>query len=178
MERYCGFLKRSGVRNRNNPYKSLDQRVLNVSRLHVVKLKYGLVGVLPPRQPHQDVGEVFPERKFVINQTNTQLTPDTDPTYMLMTPKKYLKLSNDLRLKVVDLLITRYSPLNRPMISVGVAKNFVSDTEEFPHWGQLQIMNGGDKVGCQAIGKHRSDARDNTYIRVSSPSSIHDANSI
>lgn len=89
-----------------------------------------------------------------------------------MTPKKNLKLSSDLRLKVVDLLITRYSPLNGPRIPVGVAKNFVSETEEFPHWGRLQIMGGGDKIGCQAIGKQRSDARDNTYVRVSPLSSF------
>ena len=86
---------------------------------------------------------------------------------MLMAPKKYKKLSSDLYLKVVNLLITRYSPLNGPKIPVGIAKKFVSKTEEFPHWGKLQIMNGGDKIGCRAIGKHRSDARDNTYIRVS-----------
>jgi len=86
---------------------------------------------------------------------------------MLMIPKKYLKLSSALRLKVIDLLIICYSPLNGPRIPVGVAKNFVSETEEFPHWGRLQIMGGGDKIGCQAIGKRRSDARDNTYVRVS-----------
>jgi len=38
---------------------------------------------------------------------------------MLMTPKKHLKLSSDLCLKVVDLLITRYSPLNGPRILSG-----------------------------------------------------------
>jgi hypothetical protein len=89
-----------------------------------------------------------------------------------MTPKKHQKLSSDVRSKVVNLLITRYSPLNGPKIPVGVAKRFVSETEEFPHWGRLQIMNGGDKIGCQAIGKHRSDARDNTYVRVSPLSSF------
>jgi len=71
MERYCGFLKRSGVRNRKNPYRSLDQRVLDVARLHVVKLKYGLVGVLPPKQLRQGVGEVFPEREPIANLTNS-----------------------------------------------------------------------------------------------------------
>lgn len=93
-----------------------------------------------------------------------------------MTPKKHLKLSPDLCLKVVDLLITRYSPLNGPKIPVGIAKNFVSETEEFPHWGRLQIKDGGDKIGCKAIGKQRSDARDNTFVRVSTLSSFHNIN--
>lgn len=84
-----------------------------------------------------------------------------------MTPKRYQKLSGDLYSKVINLLITRYSPLDGTKIPINIAKGFVSDTEEFPHWGQLQIMNGGDKIGCQAIGKRRSDARDNTYVRVS-----------
>ena len=48
----------------------------------------------------------------------------------------------------------------------------MSETEEFPHWGQLQITNGGDKVGCRAIGKYCSDEHDNTYIWVSPPSSL------
>lgn len=91
---------------------------------------------------------------------------------MLMTPKKFQKLSSDLRSKVINLLITRYSPLNGPTIPVGIAKHFVSETEEFSHWGRLQIMDGGDKIGCQAIGKHRYDSRDNTYVRVSSFPSI------
>ena len=97
-----------------------------------------------------------------------------DPTYMLMAPKKLQKLSGDLRSKVVNLLITRYSPLNGPKIPVSVARRFVSETEEFPHWGRLQIMNGGDRISCRAIGKHRSDARDSTYIRVSLRSSFYD----
>ena len=91
---------------------------------------------------------------------------------MLMTPKKHQKLSSDLRSKVANLLVTRYSPLNGPNIPISVARGFVSDAEEYPHCGRLQIMNGGDKIGCQAIGKHRSDARDNTFIRVSLLSSI------
>jgi len=84
-----------------------------------------------------------------------------------MTPKVHRKLSGDLYSKVVNLIITRYSPLNGPKIPVAIAKGFVSEVEEFPHWGRLQIMGGGDKIGCRAIGKRRSDARDNTYVRVS-----------
>ena len=90
---------------------------------------------------------------------------------MLITPKKHQKLSSDLHSKVANLLVTRYSPLNGPNIPISVARGFVSDAE-YPHWGRLQIMNGGDKIGCQAIGKRRSDARDNTFIRVSLLSSI------
>jgi hypothetical protein len=82
MERYCGFLKRSGIRNRKNPYKSLDRRVLDIARLHVLKLKYGLGNVLPPKPLHQDIGDLFPERKFAmctfsnhaIHPTQTQHT--------------------------------------------------------------------------------------------------------
>ena len=65
MERYCGFLKRSGVKSRKNPFKSLDRRVLDVARLHIVKLKYGLIDVLPPKPPPPSIGEVFPECKFI-----------------------------------------------------------------------------------------------------------------
>ena len=70
MERYCGFLKRSGIRNRKNPYKSLDRRVLDVSRLHVLKLKFGLMDSLPPTRLQKDVGEIFPECKFNPNFMN------------------------------------------------------------------------------------------------------------
>jgi len=67
MEWYCGFLKCSGVWNCKNPHKSLNQQVLDVACLYVLKLKYGLVDVLPPKKPHQGVSELFPKCKFTTN---------------------------------------------------------------------------------------------------------------
>ena len=63
MERYCGFLKRDGVRNRRKPYASLNNRVLHVAQLNITKIKYRLVDTLPPAQSTNRCGEVFPERE-------------------------------------------------------------------------------------------------------------------
>jgi len=62
MERYCGFLKRDGVRNRRKPYASLDKRVLHVAQLNITKIRYGLVDLLSLTGPAKIDGEVFPER--------------------------------------------------------------------------------------------------------------------
>lgn len=62
MERYCGFLKRDGVRNRRKPYASLDNRVRQVAQLHTTKIRYNLVNLLSLSGPTRGDGEVFSER--------------------------------------------------------------------------------------------------------------------
>ena len=61
MERYCGFLKRDGVRSRRKPYASLNNRVLHVAQLNTTKIRYGLVDCLSLTGPANEDGEVFPE---------------------------------------------------------------------------------------------------------------------
>jgi len=66
MERYCGFLKRDGVRNRKKPYASLDNRVCHVAQLHTTKIRYNLVDSLSLTGPEKDSGDVFPERVLML----------------------------------------------------------------------------------------------------------------
>jgi hypothetical protein len=67
MERYCGFLKRDGVRNRRAPYASLDNRVLHIAQLNTTKIRYGLVDTLSLKGPTKKAGEVFPERAWQLS---------------------------------------------------------------------------------------------------------------
>jgi hypothetical protein len=62
MERYCGFLKHDGVRNRRKPYASLDNHVQHVTQLSTTKIRYDLVDLLLLTGPKKEDGEVFPER--------------------------------------------------------------------------------------------------------------------
>jgi len=62
MERYCGFLKRDGVRNRQKPYASLDNRVRHVAQLNITKIRYNLVNLLSLMGSAKEDGDVFPER--------------------------------------------------------------------------------------------------------------------
>jgi hypothetical protein len=62
MERYCGFLKRDGVRSRQKPYASLDNRVLHVAQLHITKIRYHLIDLLSLGEGTKQHGDVFPER--------------------------------------------------------------------------------------------------------------------
>jgi hypothetical protein len=64
MERYCGFLKRDGVRNRRKPYASLDNRVRHVAQLNTTKIRYNLVGLLSLEAPVAKGDDVFPERAY------------------------------------------------------------------------------------------------------------------
>jgi hypothetical protein len=61
MERYCGFLKRDGVRNRRKPYASLDNRVRQVTQLNITKIRYDLVDLLSLTELRKEDGDVFPE---------------------------------------------------------------------------------------------------------------------
>ena len=62
MERYCGLLKRDGVRSLRKPYTSLDNRVRHVAQLNTAKIRYNLVDLLSLTGPANKDGEVFPER--------------------------------------------------------------------------------------------------------------------
>ena len=62
MERYCGFLKRDGVRSRRKPYASLDNRVRDVAQLNITKIRYNLVDRLSLKAPTTELGDIFPER--------------------------------------------------------------------------------------------------------------------
>ena len=42
MERFCGAIGQH-VKNRRNPYASLDRRARDIARLQLIKLKYGLM---------------------------------------------------------------------------------------------------------------------------------------
>ena len=65
MERYCGYLKRDGVRSRRHPYASLDRRVLHVAQLNTTKISFNLVDLLSLAPPVDKWGDVFEEREYL-----------------------------------------------------------------------------------------------------------------
>ncbi|KAF9790962.1 hypothetical protein BJ322DRAFT_1104608 [Thelephora terrestris] len=135
MERYCGFLKRDGVRNRRKPYASLDNRVRHVAQLNTTKIRYHLVDLLSLKAPDNE-GEVFPEH----------------PRRIFMRPRKTLKLEEDVRTVLVKALITRYSPLQGRKISAFDARKCIP-TEAVLQWGRVQIPEGGDRMCCHKMIK-------------------------
>ena len=54
MEHFCGAVGQH-MKNRQNPYASLDQRVWDLAQLQMVKLKYGLIDELPPKHLNADI---------------------------------------------------------------------------------------------------------------------------
>lgn len=64
MERYCGIVKRRAVRSRAHPYASIDRRILEITRLNVITLKYGLRKELSLKGKHVNrIKDKFPECK-------------------------------------------------------------------------------------------------------------------
>jgi hypothetical protein len=53
MERFCGAIGQH-IRNRRDPYASLDRRARDVAQLQLVKLKYGLMNELTPKRSNCD----------------------------------------------------------------------------------------------------------------------------
>ena len=53
MGHFCGAVGRH-VKNRQNPYASLDRRVRDLAQLQTVKLKYGLMDKFSPKRPIAD----------------------------------------------------------------------------------------------------------------------------
>ena len=64
IERYCGFLKRDGMRSRQKPYAGLDNRVCHVAQLNITKIRYCLVDQLTLTGSLKGDGDVFPERLY------------------------------------------------------------------------------------------------------------------
>jgi len=54
MERFCGTIGQH-VKNRCDPYASLDRRARDVAQLQLVKLKYGLMNELSSKRPNVDL---------------------------------------------------------------------------------------------------------------------------
>jgi hypothetical protein len=54
MEHFCGAVGQH-VKNRRNPYASLDRRVRDLAQLQMVKLKYGLTEELSSKRPVADI---------------------------------------------------------------------------------------------------------------------------
>ena len=53
MERFCGAIGQH-VKNRRNPYASLDRRARDIAQLQLIKLKYGLMDELSPKRLNVD----------------------------------------------------------------------------------------------------------------------------
>lgn len=166
MERFCGFLKRDGVRNRKKPYASLDNRVRHIAQLNVTKLRYNLVNLLSLENPEGEGGDVFPERAcqhfsiFIY-----ALTLPTDPQRVLMQPRKVMILDQDVQTALAKALVTRYSPLRGRKIAMFTAREYVPN-QAVSQWGRVQIAEGGDRMCCRAILAPGSLGRDCTYVRV------------
>jgi hypothetical protein len=61
MERFCGAVGQH-VKNRRNPYASLNRRAQDLAQLQLIKLKYGLMDELSPKRSIADIrggGVVF-----------------------------------------------------------------------------------------------------------------------
>ena len=54
MERFCGAVGQH-VRNRRNPYASLDQRARDIAQLQLIKLRYGLMDELSSKRSITDI---------------------------------------------------------------------------------------------------------------------------
>jgi hypothetical protein len=65
MERYCGYLKRDGVRSRSHPYTSLNRQVLHVAQLNTTKILFNLVDSLSLVPPVDKHGTIYKERACV-----------------------------------------------------------------------------------------------------------------
>lgn len=89
----------------------------------------------------------------------------TEPHRVLMRPRKLLKLDEDVCTKLAMALITRYSPLNGPKISMSIAKKYIP-TGPVVQWGRVQVAECGDRMCCREMIKPGSLGRDCTYVRV------------
>ena len=155
MEHFCGAVGQH-VKNRRNPYASLNRRVRDVAQLQLIKLKFWLMDELSPKRSNVDIrggGVMFEDGpcKHVyecLEKIANSCIEDSD--YVLLPPKRKLEIDSRLRKKLAAALITRYSPDDpRMKISVATASKHVPTSVR--QWGQAQIRDGGDRFKCHAL---------------------------
>lgn len=171
MERFCGAVGQH-VKNRQNPYGSLDRRVRDVAQLQLTKLRYGLMNEFSPKRSNVDVrggGMTFKDGpcKCISNTWSECADNNTkDSDYVLLPPKRKLEIDSRLHKKLAAMLVTRYSPDDPHMkISMTTASKYVPISVR--QWGQAQIRGGGDRFKCRALLKGKRHVRDCTYVKVS-----------
>ena len=173
MERFCGAIGQH-VKNRRNPYASLNWRTRDIAQLQLVKLKYRLVDELSPKRLNIDIrggGVTFKDGPcpclcyFFIKFAEKHAT---DLDYILLPPQKRLVIDGSLCKKLAAALVTRYSPDNpQTKISVATASKHIPTSVR--QWGQAQVCDGGDWFKCCALLKGQRHTRDCTYVKVSVP---------
>ena len=99
----------------------------------------------------------------------------TDPQYVLLAPRKKLKISEGLRRQLAELVVTRCSPdFTRRKVPTKTARKYIPD--HLTEWGTVQIMKGGDRIKGHALMNPTKPARRTCcFIRVSdltSPSQL------
>lgn len=170
MERFCGSLGRH-IKNRRNPYASLDRRVQNISQLQLIKLKYGLTHMLSSSRSSEngtDKGVIFedsPCKRHIFPIVTLTHIGLSDSDYCLLPPERQFLVDQGTRKKLAAALVTRYSPDDpRHKISIATASKYVPDS--IRQWGQVQICGGGDRFKCGALLKNQKHSRDCTYVKV------------
>lgn len=92
MERFCGAVGKH-VKNRRNPYASLDRRARDIAQLQMIKLKYGLTTELSPKHPAVDVrggGLMFKDGpcEFTQNPWNKFTEPNVKDSHYPVAPQE------------------------------------------------------------------------------------------
>ena len=88
-----------------------------------------------------------------------------DSDYVLLPPKRKLKIDHQLRKKLTMALVTRYSP-DDPWMKVLIATTSKYVPASVRQWGQAQIRDGGDRFKCCAMLKGQRCTCDCTYMKV------------
>ncbi|CDO71844.1 hypothetical protein BN946_scf184939.g68 [Trametes cinnabarina] len=145
MERFCGTLQ-PAIKSRRHPWSSINNRILALSRLNQVKLKYGLHEELSLRPPADE------------NVRHGELHDADYPTCVLMPPHRRIDPDKGLLDKLVGCLVTRFDA--RP----GEIRNMVCRDVDI--WGKVRILPDGDTAHAAALAKLTQDRRDQTYVRV------------
>ena len=174
MERFCGAVGRH-VKNRRDPYASLDRRVRELAQLQITKLKYGLMDELSPKGPVIDIrggGMKFKDGpcRHILKISHRKSTDACieDSDFILLPPKKKLEIDVQLQKKLAAALVTRFSP-DDPQMKISMATASRHIPSDIFQWGQAQICGGGDRFKCRVLLKSQRYTRDCTYVKVGIP---------
>jgi hypothetical protein len=95
-------------------------------------------------------------------ELNTNIPYFSDPTCVLLPPRRASPPSTGVLNQIIAALATRYDKT----VTV-IRKNVPVDQIE--EWGKVRRMDGGDTMNASALVSSTEDRRDATFVRVSVP---------
>ena len=161
MERYGGHEVKPGITSRRFPYSSLDQYLLQKTRLRQLGIIYNISEQLSLEEPKEEFSPQFPECKVLVFLKLYFSLSYLDPSFEFSSAKN-IPLEPKLQRSIERALASRFQ-VERKVIQK------LLKLGEVQQWGRVRVIDPDtdDTIWAAALQPTSEDQREASYVRVS-----------